>query len=1348
MSSDPAQTLFTPAQSRAARALLGWSQQDLARKASVATSTVADFERGHRSPVPNNLEALKSTLETAGVTFLPGGAVAGPLPKFQTQSRVPQDRITAIRWVTETDLAHWADSRFGQSTFPELIRRLVLAEAGYHPELRFPSGDSVAMQGWDGETKINFVSPIIPSGFAGWELGTDKQPKTKADQAYSDRTKNKLHSDPSQTTFVFATPRRWAKKAEWQKAQKAEGIWKDVRAIDAVDLVQWLERLPAVALWFARLIQKLPENVATLEQVWREWSLSTSPPLSVQLVLADRDDTASRIWQWLAGEPHAFAVQADAPIEAMAFLYAAIEQYPAGYRDFYYSRAIVAANADAARALANVGTPLIIILDDAEPGLSGSLVEKGHHVFVALTADEGEQGTTLRRPIRYTIQEELIQMGLVRDQASNLAHDSARSLTILRRLMPSAPGYTTPEWATATNARYMIPALLTGAWDESKPADQRILENLSGLSYADIARELTNILKQPDSPLRKIDAAWKIASPRDAWFRLAGFLTTADLQKFSGLVADVLGSADPRFKLEPDERWRADLLGEDATYSGLIRTGMAEVLVLLSVFGSRALSVSNASRHSGAVVKRLLGKADAERWWSLHRQLRVIAEASPDEFLNAVDESLIQNDPPIMKLFVEGNDFFGGGGEYPHLLWALEVLAWSPDYLARITAILAKLTRLDPGGRYSNRPANTFQQIYRLWYPQTSATLDERNVVLNHLRKTEPDTSWTLLLNLYPKSHDTAMDSPVPRWRDFSVSDHERATHAVIIRGAQVIGGWLLEDVGTDAHRWQELLERFSDFAPDHRTSVMQQLAATAPKMKNDVDLALVQHALRKLLNHHRQFPSAGWVLPKEELQSIEDIYFSFEPKDELLKIKWLFDDHHALILHPHDGREWEANSNASDEARREAISDLLAKSGVKTALKLYPECRLPGLVGRAYARNNQSVDFPSEFTEALKTEGAAHWDFAHGAIVTYLQMRGEQWGDKLIDQALKEKWGDLAIERLLLSLPKSEHFMRRAAEVGGRIETSYWARLEIFQINVPATSRPRIVERLLDAERARETVHFAGQYVADIASALLVRVLTEAVSAKPEGDRNEGTMFEHYVTTIFGKLDNDSSVAEADIARLEWAYLRLLEYSNRTPRALPKLLATSPEFFLEILSTAYRGENEKGLDENSEDYKVKSSMAVQAWTLLHAWKQVPGRSNGKIDGAKLESWVRATRILCAKADRAAIGDQIIGQVLAHAPADDDGTWPCLPVRELIEITRSNDLEIGIQTGIVNKRGVTTRLPTDGGAQERDLAQLYQGWSEKTRLEFPRTSAMLAKIAKSYEWDAKFHDNDADIHQW
>jgi transcriptional regulator with XRE-family HTH domain len=59
---------------RSARALLQWSQADLAQRADVAVSTIADFEKGQRMPIPNNVSAIQQALESAGVRFSPVGA--------------------------------------------------------------------------------------------------------------------------------------------------------------------------------------------------------------------------------------------------------------------------------------------------------------------------------------------------------------------------------------------------------------------------------------------------------------------------------------------------------------------------------------------------------------------------------------------------------------------------------------------------------------------------------------------------------------------------------------------------------------------------------------------------------------------------------------------------------------------------------------------------------------------------------------------------------------------------------------------------------------------------------------------------------------------------------------------------------------------------------------------------------------------------------------------------------------------------------------------------------------------------------------------------------------------------
>jgi transcriptional regulator with XRE-family HTH domain len=65
---------MSPEQSRAARAWLDWSQEELAAKASVSQSTVRDYEKGRRVPIANNLTAMRAALERAGIEFVDGAA--------------------------------------------------------------------------------------------------------------------------------------------------------------------------------------------------------------------------------------------------------------------------------------------------------------------------------------------------------------------------------------------------------------------------------------------------------------------------------------------------------------------------------------------------------------------------------------------------------------------------------------------------------------------------------------------------------------------------------------------------------------------------------------------------------------------------------------------------------------------------------------------------------------------------------------------------------------------------------------------------------------------------------------------------------------------------------------------------------------------------------------------------------------------------------------------------------------------------------------------------------------------------------------------------------------------------
>ncbi len=78
-----------PAHCRAARALLDWTQPQLAEAAELGLSTVVDYERSRRAVSPEAIQAISRALEKAGVEFIPenGGGAGVRLKKAKRKAK-------------------------------------------------------------------------------------------------------------------------------------------------------------------------------------------------------------------------------------------------------------------------------------------------------------------------------------------------------------------------------------------------------------------------------------------------------------------------------------------------------------------------------------------------------------------------------------------------------------------------------------------------------------------------------------------------------------------------------------------------------------------------------------------------------------------------------------------------------------------------------------------------------------------------------------------------------------------------------------------------------------------------------------------------------------------------------------------------------------------------------------------------------------------------------------------------------------------------------------------------------------------------------------------------------------
>jgi hypothetical protein len=432
-------------------------------------------------------------------------------------------------------------------------------------------------------------------------------------------------------------------------------------------------------------------------------------------------------------------------------------------------------------------------------------------------------------------------------------------------------------------------------------------------------------------------------------------------------------------------------------------------------------------------------------------------------------------------------------------------------------------------------------------------------------------------------------------------------------------------------------------------------------------------------------------------------------------------------------------------------VRKVLDDDGQQGVLTLVEAVKAPALVGKAVSEIADPEVADALMVSGLKSDRDALRNFAFGIVMASNKRLGSEWGAALIERAKSEGWRPDAVVNLLLSLPRSELVLRASMTFGTEVESRYWGKAGMHWITADDSNIEWVAEKLIDVKRARDAIHLGGAHLQHVSNATLVRALRGALSEQESLDLQDGnaaTMFQHYVQEIFQKLDKIEDVSDEELALLEWSYLTVLEHTSRPPTLLHKRLAFSPHFFVERLTLVYRSNREEkdGLLSEVEEDK-RANVANQAYRLLNSWQGMPGLVDGVLNADTLKAWVREARSLCEANGRMEIGDEKIGETFAWAPADPDGTWPPLLVREVIESVRSDHLETGVYIGVKNARGITVRDPMDGGALERGEAAKYRSFGKAVRLEYPRTFAVLDRIARSYDHEARAHDDDVDRRQ-
>lgn len=1244
--------------------------------------------------------------------------------------------------VDGSQLSQWAATRDSHDRFPELMRRLLAATPGI-TGLSVRSGDGVSAGGWDGRAESS-GSAYLPAGTLRFEFGVGGSPKTKADEDYRKRRDAGGDPEPAQVIFVFVTPRRWAGAGEWASERRAEGTFSDIRVLDADDLEGWLQATPAVHYWVSERLGRRPRKAQSLEQWWSQFRNRTEPPLPAALFLAGRDDEQKRLREFFGSPPAVTALQAGWRDEAIAFLCAVVEAMDR--EDIPVQPPLVVSSTEVwDRVVAQPGgMTLIPLFDDAD---IATAQERGHHVVLPIGGGQVVRGTKIElpRPHRREASEALEAAGIESDRSYELAALARRSMPSLVRKLARDPRLALPLWSQPPAAEIIAPLALVGAWTASEQ-DTDTVSRLVDQPWSAIERTLLHWRATDDPPFVRSGTQWQVASPEEAFLVLRQALTADDLERWHRIAVDVLLETDPALDLLPEDRPMAGVKGIVRAHSAVLRRGLAEGAALVGSVGDERLSDgTTGADHARRVVRELLEGAGVSQsgqvWRSLSDVLPLLAEGAPETFLDAVHDDLDRDEPLLKTMF---QDTHRGSGLYassPHtgLLWALETLCWSPDFLLDASRALARLAAIDPGGRLSNRPLASLEHILVGWIRHTAAPVELKSQAVGQICRREPEVGWHLLLALWPTHHGTSMPPSAPRLHDWKPE-----TRGVsIAEWIDYIGSLVrlaIELAGANVQRWSDLSERLGALPPAERESLLSALEGVAdPNSLEPSECLVLWERLRGEIAKHERFSTAEWSMKEEPLSRLRAIADRLEPKQDAQRFGYLFD--WRPDISEADPTDHEAYETALREMRRTAVSDALERASIDGLIELAEKSPVPMHLGWTVGELAKDAVAPRLFTW-LDSDNPKLRDVARSWAERKLLDEGVSW----LRDALARPEMTVPARRttLVLSAPPRAEVWDALDVLDSDLSDSYWEGMGAWRVSpedaaratreLLARDRPWTAVDLLAAE-----THLGAEGPSSVTPPLVGEVLDAAITSDPREARAHQTLG-YELGLLLDYLEAEGSDS-ASLARYEFVFFHLLE-DHRQPRALFATLSSDPSLFVDLVSRVYRGKNEphRQLDEQEE------ALAHHAWWVLDHWHGLPGRrDDGAVDGEHLTRWVRDARLAFADSERADIGDEQIGQVLSAGSAGADGIWPTEAVREIVETIGSPSLETGIHVGVINSRGVTSRDVYAGGKQERELATRYREWARQTSGTWPRTSRVLRGLAESFERDAQREDARAEV---
>jgi len=1251
--------------------------------------------------------------------------------------------------VSSNELDSFAKTVLSKPLLPDLMQQL-LNQVPRLTYLRIPVGDAIYQSGFDCLLEVQDpYLEYVPQGKSCWEIGTGKDPQDKATEDLKKRTDALSAEERANSTFVFVTPRSggedgWPepKQRAWLKEHSALG-WRSISIIDGVRLENWVRGFPAIGKWLAREM-KLTKSIAgfcTATEHWNEHLARLhrdgDPPLLPKIFLAGRDQACTQLTKLFQGEISQLAIMGEGERDTLDFVAAYLASLDKAVAETYRAKCLFFDSQEAWLSFATLKQSHVLVahpkLDLESSGERLYSIAKGNRHSVIFQTSTwspggGENVVRISSPSANMLEPILIESGYTPIRAKEAASAGAESLEALKRHLRGLSG--PPQYASGEHARALAIAELLGRWSGQNEADKAAIEEfLRGKTYGEWIETIQLEALRPGAPLSQHNDNWKFVSRAQAWSALGPQLFNDDLDAFQKLALKVLGESDPKLDLPPEERYAASIHGKTHKYSSYLSQGIADTLALL---GSKPKSLTQCTVNkpeliAGTVVQELLHDADWVRWASLNQLLPLLAEASPEQFMGAVENALRDTpQSPFLTLFQQERTGLMGGNYMSGLLWALETLAWSPDHLVQATMLLGQLSDIDPGGNWGNRPSNSLGTIFMPWFPQTCAPIPKRISAIKTLLKEHPEIGWKLLLKLLPDSHQSSMGGHKPVWRDFISSNFsEHPTHGEYREQVFAYAELTVETATTDIQRLTDLIEKFPTIPPNAQSKILdhlisQEVLRLPPIQKTQIWETLIDLALK-----HRKFADAYWSMKSEMVQKIEETASLLAPESPDLLHRRLFSERDFDLME--EKGDYEEQSKNLETRRQKAIKEILDYSQLKGVIEFAKAVASPRHVGFSLG----AIAGTAEDTIILPRYLSSHEKSLEEMTAGYIWGR---WGKQewpWARSAASEAWSLEDKATFLSFLPFKKETWEMADALLGQEQEIYWKRIHPNPFSA-GEHTVEAIEKFLKYDRPYLAVDGLNALV-HLKKDFPVKLAMDALKAQSQS--KERAFDQHDIVSVIEWLHDQPGVDLDALAGIEWAFLPLLDrLYGHSPKALESRLAKSPDFFCELIRTIFKSKKEEKKEIPITD--AQKAIAENAYRLLQQWQLVPGVNPDKtFDSITFNNWLEVVRKQCIESGHLSVAMSKLGETLVYSPPDPSGLWIHKAVAEALNAKDTDSIRSGFTCELFNKRGVHG---FSAGKEEELLASEYRQKAEAVEAHgYHRLAASLKVLATSYDADAE-----------